>query len=212
MKKSSRKMRKPLLVICCMMVLIAVSVSATLAYFTDSDSVANTFTVGKVYISLDEKDTDDSTQGKDRDQANKYHLIPGLQYAKDPTVHVEAGSESCWLFVKVENGIKDIEATTLPIETQMTTFGWKKLDGVENVYYQAHTKASTVKDYVVFQSFEIKGDDVTNAMIAKYAQKEIKITAYAVQLPGFDKAEKTELENAKAAWEAGQAQGWIVYN
>ena len=214
MKKSSRKMRKPLLVICCMMVLIAVSVGATLAYFTDSDSVANTFTVGKVGLSLDETKTGADgvpVDPAEKTQGNQYHLVPGKTYTKDPTIHVDADSEDSWIFVKVENGIAPIEGTPT-IATQIAANGWNPLEGVDNVYYMAYAKGQTDKDLEVFASFTLKGDGLVNGTagegkvsIDNFANATVKITAYAVQMPGF---EGKPLD----AWNAGQAQGWIVYN
>ena len=226
MKKTSRKMRKPLLVVCCMLVLIAVSVSATLAYFTDSATAVNTFTVGKVDLSLDETETDENGVAVDPDkktQSNKYHLVPGKSYMKDPTVHVDADSQDSWIYVKVENGIADIEAadtdTTKTIATQIAANGWKPLEGVDNVYYMAYAKGQTDKDLEVFASFTLKGKGLVNGTAGEgevsidgFASATVKITAYAVQMGGFDSDEKTDVQNAKAAWEAGQAQGWTVNN
>lgn len=226
------KAKKIMMLAACAVLLVCISVGATLAYLTDTDAVTNTFTLGQVGLSLDEADTDDSTLYKERDTANKYHLMPGGQYDKDPTVHVDANSEACWLFVKVENGIAPIEAAasyekadgesaTGTIAEQMAEFGWKKLNGVDNVYYQKHAaKSETVTDYVVFKNFKISGDVtnqplttndgeeqvITNALmyLPTYDDAEIKVTAYAIQLEGFNDSKKTDAENAAAAWAAGK--------
>lgn len=222
------KAKKIMMLAACAVLLVCISVGATLAYLTDTDAVTNTFTLGQVGLSLDEADTDDSTPNKERDTANKYHLMPGGQYDKDPTVHVDANSEACWLFVKVENGIAPIEAAasykkadnttaTGTIAEQMVVFGWTKLTGVEgvdNVYYQKHaTKSANVADYVVFKNFKISGDVtnqplttndgeeqiITNALmyLPTYDVAEIKVTAYAIQLTGFE-------NDPAAAWVAGK--------
>jgi len=78
----------------------AVSVFGTLAYLTDKDSVANTFTVGNIEITLDEADVDVNgtpIANADRVKENKYHLIPGQSYTKDPTMTVKAGSEKSYV-------------------------------------------------------------------------------------------------------------------
>ena len=99
MKKSNRKMRKALLVTCCALALVAISVGATLAYLTDNESVTNTFTVGRVGISLDEAPVNTAGQEIDgaRRQNNEYHLIPGQTYTKDPKVTLDANSESSYI-------------------------------------------------------------------------------------------------------------------
>ena len=207
MKKRSRKLRKVLLVTCCALALVAISVGATLAYLTDNESVTNTFTVGQVGISLDETDTDNSTQGEnDRDTANKYHLIPGQTYIKDPIVHVDADSESSWIFVKVVNGIADIEVEgETSIAWQMDSNGWTQLFGVDNVWCRKYLKGHTDRDLEVFGYFVLKGDKLVNGnadaakgevSIDRYANATVKVTAYAIQMAGFD--------TAKEAWEAGQ--------
>ena len=94
---------KALALALCAVLLVVSTVFVTMAYLTSkTDVVTNTFTVGKVTITLDEaKVTADGekVQGADRVKENKYHLIPGHFYVKDPTIHVANGSEECWLFV-----------------------------------------------------------------------------------------------------------------
>ena len=53
---------------------------------------------------LDEQPVDEYGTAQDgaRVKANRYKLIPGHSYQKDPTVHLAANSEASWLFVKVE--------------------------------------------------------------------------------------------------------------
>ena len=94
--------KKAFLTVLCALLLVVASVLGTVAYLTDTDSVQNVFTVGKVGISLDETNADgDIPEGAaaapERDQANDYHLIPGATFVKDPTVHIDAGSESAYV-------------------------------------------------------------------------------------------------------------------
>ena len=82
----------------------AISVAGTLAYLTDQDSVVNTFTVGKVQITLDEtKVNSDGTvvEGAERVRENEYHLIPGQTYIKDPMITVEENSEEAYVRMMV---------------------------------------------------------------------------------------------------------------
>lgn len=105
--------KKVFVTVLCAAALVVASVLGTMAFLTSTDQVTNTFTVGKVAITLDETDvTPMGVQDTDaRVQGNEYKLIPGHTYIKDPTVHVDADSEDSWLFVKVDNGISDLEAT-----------------------------------------------------------------------------------------------------
>ena len=199
MKKNTRKLKKAALLLCSAVLLVCISIGATVAYLTSTDEVVNTFTVGNVTITLDEaKVNPDGTkvtdsEGKDvaRVNANQYHLLPGHTYIKDPTIHVDANSEDCWLFVKVENGIAAIEDTTNNIAAQMAAKGWTAVSEGSNVFaYRAIAHAN--ENISVFDSFKISG----NADVSTYASKEIKITAYAIQADGFD--------TAAAAWTAAK--------
>ena len=91
--------RKALLLSLCAVLLVVASVMGTMAYLTSTDTVTNTFTVGKVEIKLDE--TDVTNPNGPRVKANSYKLMPGTTYTKDPTVTVKAGSEESYVRMKV---------------------------------------------------------------------------------------------------------------
>ena len=180
--------KKGLLLTVCALALVIASVFGTLAYLTSEDTVTNTFTVGKVAITLDETDVDDSTPNAERDKANEYKLMPGHSYTKDPIVHVDSESEDCYLFVKVVNQIADIEGDN-KVAAQMTANDWLPVEGVEDVYVHAKDgKLISVAggtNVNVFETFSIAGS-VDNATLAKYEGKTIVVTAYAIQADGFE--------------------------
>lgn len=195
------KLRRFLLPIACAVLLVCVSVGATLAYLTSSAVVTNTFTVGQVTITLDETKVDaygvaDTTAG--RVMGNAYKLLPGHTYTKDPVVHVAQGSEPCYLFVKVENGIAGIEATGNTMAAQMAAKGWSLVTGTQNVYaYSTVVDARTATapvDVAVFDSFTLAG----NAQVAAYANQQVVITAYAIQADGFEGKTAQEIWTAAA--------------
>lgn len=194
---------KALLLSLCAVLLVAASVLGTMAYLTSQDAVVNTFSVGSISMSLDEKDVDNSTPGDDdRDKANAYHLLPGHTYVKDPIIHIDPASEDAWVFVKVENGIADYEAENgkdgyTNIANQITvTNGWTALDGVEGVYYKEYDKDQEDKDLEVFEEFKVADDanDKQGWADINAATPKINVTGYAVQRDGFDTAAK--------AWDA----------
>lgn len=176
------KKTKALLLALCAVALVVTTVFSTMAYLTSNDSVTNTFTVGKVAITLDEADVTNNTSSRVKE--NAYHLLPGNTYTKDPTVHVAANSEDSWIFVKVDNQIADIEANET-IAAQIAANGWTALEDVAGVYYKEYTKQDTEKDMVVFEEFTIR-DDVNNTTLADYNNKTVKVTAYAIQKAGFE--------------------------
>lgn len=183
---------KALALALCAVLLVVSTVFVTMAYLTSkTDVVTNTFTVGKVTITLDEADVkSDGTYESDvnaRVDANTYKLIPGHTYIKDPTIHVADDSEECWLFVKVENGLANAEAEgATSIASQMAAKGWTKVDGTD-VYAYA-TKQVAGADVVVFDTFKIAG----TTDVSQYEDAEIVVTAYAIQADGF--------ATAAAAW------------
>lgn len=199
---------KALLVVACALLLVAASVFGTMAYLTSTDTVTNTFTVGKVKITLDEAQV--GTDGKTltgnnaaRVKTNSYKLMPGHSYTKDPTVHVDAASEGSWIFVKVENGIATFEAATSSeeggykkIADQIVAKGWTALDGVAGVYYKSYDKSTTGANLVVFENFKMadNANEVNGWGNISADTTKVTVTAYAVQKDGF--------ENANAAWTA----------
>ncbi len=199
------KARKILVSLAALALVAAISIGGTIAYLTSAEKVTNTFTVGHVQITLDEKKVD--VDGKEiansnRVHGNQYKLMPGHEYTKDPTVHFAAGSEASYIFVKVENGISGIEAATdatnqngyKTIADQIVANNWEALTGETGVYFKkvdANT-GSTAIDYQVFANFKLADDADTTNETENYAAKNITVTAYAIQADGFT--------TAAAAW------------
>lgn len=168
------------------------AVGGTIAWLTaTSATVENTFTYGDINIEL--------TETMPKDQQAK--IIPGVDIEKDPKVTVKAGSEACWLFVKVEDSGKFADDVTYDIET-----GWTKLTGVEgvdNVYYRevdavtVDTHFYVLKDNKVTVKDTLTKDDLqelkknNNGTIP---QPTLTFTAYAVQKDG--------MADAATAWKA----------
>ena len=106
------------IVLCVAMLAIAV-IGGTMAYFTDTDAQTNTFTAGKVGISLDEaivaKDAAGNlvATGSRTDETQtlqSYHLFPAMKVTKDPTITVAADSEDAYIaaVVTITGNIYDL--------------------------------------------------------------------------------------------------------
>lgn len=137
-----------------------------------TDPVVNTFTYGDINIELAE------TTGPN------YKIIPGKDIPKDPKVTVTAGSEACWLFVKVDKvGTFVTDKVTYAIAD-----GWTALPGVNGVYYRQvgfvteNTAFSVLKDNKITVSSELTKTEIQNIT----AQPKLTFTAYAVQKDGID--------------------------
>lgn len=200
-------MKKKILVACLCVALAVLTVAGTtLAYLTSkTNEVKNTFTVGKVNIELWEHQyvpetntlNDTKLDGSAGKTGNDYKIIPGVDLPKDPTVVVKAGSEDCWLFVKVD-------AQNWPANQKISytfnTAGWTKLTGVEgvdNVYYRemADITADQTIELLTGNKVTVSGDltmDEINAFTEAQKTPTLAFTAYAIQKAGFT--------TAAAAW------------
>ena len=152
-----------------------------------TDPVVNTFTYGNINITLAE------TTGED------YKIIPGKDIPKDPKVTVTAGSEACWLFVKVEKAGDIGTSTTDPVRYAIDT-GWAQLkdkDGkdVSGVYYRLvdavdnDTAFNVLKDNKIIVSGELTKETINGYAVQ---QPKLTFTAYAVQ--------KENITTAADAW------------
>ena len=136
-----------------------------------SDPVVNTFTYGDINIALTE------TTG------SSYKIIPGVDIAKDPKVTVEADSEACWLFVKVD----EVGTFVADKVTYSVADGWTALTGQPGVYYRevgavtADTDFYVLKDNVVKVSDTLTKEDIKDIPTGP----TLTFTAYAVQKDGI---------------------------
>lgn len=154
--------------------LLTVTVGSTLAYLiTSSNRVENVFTVGNVNITLTE------TTG------TEYKMAPGVTIQKDPTVTVQAQSEDCWLFVKVEKSANFDNFCTFDIQD-----GWLKLNGTNDVYFQKLEKSAVNRMFKVLKNDRVFiKDTLTEEQLDAITEyPTLNITAYAIQSDGVDSA------------------------
>ena len=176
-------MKKKILVAClCVALAVLTIAGTTLAYLTaTTESVTNTFTVGNIDITLAETKTD-------------FKMVPGCSIEKDPKVTVKAGSEACWLFVKVEESTNLDDFITYTIDSD-----WTALTGVDGVYYREVDAATTDTSFNVLTNNQVTvKDTVTKTMMDEITKgtagnPTLTFTAYAVQKAGFE-------DNVTGAW------------
>lgn len=214
--KMNSKLRRILLTVCSAALLVCVTVGATVAYLTSTDTVTNTFTVGNVQIKLDEAkanaDGTLDTTVTDRVKANKYKLLPGHTYNKDPMVTVLKGSESCYVKMTVTfSKAAALDAIFAPNGADMTSIfngyneaNWIYKGNKEDTAANTRTYEFWYKETVaapdnnvaldaLFDSITVPGT-ITNAQLATLEGMTITVNAYAIQADGF--------ANAEAAWAA----------
>ena len=171
--------RKVLLALVAAVIALACAIGGTVAFLSDIASVTNTFVSGDIGLTLTE------TTG------SEYKLIPGSKVPKNPTVSISHGSESAWIFVKVEEENNPGEYITYTLAD-----GWTEL--ASGVYYREHSFAVYDVTYQVLSdnSITVK-DTITEEALASIresgAYPNLSFTAYAVQREG--------IKSATEAWE-----------
>ena len=158
------------------LVLVGV-ISGTLAYLVaESNTVTNTFTYGKIEITLAEtKGTQDSTDSTKRNFAN---IVPGDVIDKDPVVTVAKGSEKCYVYVLIENQLGT--AATYNIATN----NWIKVgESSTKVLYRYNTVVdarSADQQLTVFTKLTFV-TTLDKDGLTSLANKNVVISAYAHQ-------------------------------
>ena len=188
----------------------AIGVGSTFAYLSaTTNTVKNTFTVGNVSFDglngglTESKVERDATTGKYKDvdneivdgkvvekwtvKENKYeNLVANEDLYKDPTVHIAANSEDCWVYAKIVNTNPDLAITY--------SGDWKDVTEA----YKAAKNIMVDIDYVVYAKKDkvVKSTEVTNSTIftnvhvgdtvtGKTTFNPITVKACAVQAAGF---------------------------
>jgi len=171
-----------------LMLIIGGAAGGTIAWITTQTTpLVNTFTVGDINIELKETTTD-------------FKIVPGVDIAKDPKVTVKAGSEACWLFVKIDKSANFSDY----LEDFTLATGWTKLSESSNVYYRevdarSNANNSDISFHVLSSETNFPDGYVTvKTTVTKSMLEAIKadpakaptltFTAYAVQKEGFTNA------------------------
>lgn len=203
-------MKKKILALSMCIALAAIAiVGASLAYFTDTKTATNTFTMGNVKIELDE--TDIKNPEGDRVTSNAYDVYPGAVVTKDPIVH-NTGKNGAYIraTVNVSNWMNLVAAyypdfkVTFPNDGYKAALnllvgelgeGWSVVEVVAGDTFtvgQFDAKfilkydgvlASGADTTAMFQTVTIPtGIDNANAD----SFDEVKVVAQAIQADGFD--------------------------
>ncbi len=169
--KNRKSVLKIALIACAACLLICSIVGGSIAWLmTKTNPVVNVFTIGDINITLTE------TTGA------TYKMMPGKFLDKDPALTVKAGSEDCWVFVKIDESqfaaLSDfIEYTVDPI--------WTPLDGVAGVYYMEADYSADDQVFNIIDGKTVKvKDTVTKDMLSELDSTnypKLTFTGYAVQ-------------------------------
>ena len=230
--------KKTIALLLVLVMIFGISVGGTIAYLTDKEAVTNTFTVGNVKIKLTETavneagvpvDEKGSTEADSTDAnwkaavieandsapvGNKYKLIPGMSYTKDPAVTLLEGSEKSYVRMRVTVTYNTEADAILATYGYKSWFDFSDDDDWDNatLISTEKTDTQTVRTYefrykeavgaleadnalpALFTKIKIPGT-INNEELAKLANLKIAVEAHAMQAAGFDDA-----EDAWGAW------------
>lgn len=189
-------MKKKLTTVLAIVLVVALSVAGTYAYLTaQTDTVKNTFTAAGLAskFTLDESKATQQTDGSytldvnDRVQENTYSVVPKVNLAKDPTVHVKLEKNvGAYVFLAVDNNLGDGLTATID-DTQWTALNKTyTANGAEwTIYYKQLAGSATPAqvDINVLAGQQIVVGDTVAAECGN-----IVFNAYLTQSAGFTSA------------------------
>ena len=202
-------MKKKKTLLAAVILLLIFVVGGAIAYFTDTETKTNTFTIGNVDITLTEDGWDalpDSNSNNIPDDAED--MLPGKSVTKDPVVNNVSTKTPAYVFVKVEVPCTSIVApatTSEEIFVYTLNAGWTELSSeavactsggtATHVYYYgsngtlttlakaANASTPTPTTNPVFSSImlrtTLKGNEGLDT------QKQVVVTGYGIQTEGL---------------------------
>ena len=211
MKAKKSVSMKAMVLLLALVLLIGCAAGGTLAWLMmKTDPIENTFSAANINITLTETPNTDSGDADTTPDLWVGKLVPGTEIDKNPEVSVVAGSEACWLFVKVETAGGDVTVGSKTygfsdFVTYSMASGWTEVPGAAGVYYRqvnADTAAAGISYDVISGNKVSIPETVTKAMLDLATGSKapsLTFTAYAIQQEGFD--------TPAAAWTEAQKLG-----
>lgn len=193
-------MKKKITALALVVAILAIAIiGGTLAYFTDTKTATNTFTVGNVQIKLDEQKP--GTNERTTTGVQYTSVTPGVAYAKDPTV-TNIGNNDAWVRVNVTlsnatafkaaaaaHGVTDLaNVFGGHDEAKWTRAGIKEDTSKNTLTYSYYYKTVLAKDAstgALFTTVTVPASFTTAEMEA-IGNFTITVTADAIQKEGFD--------------------------
>lgn len=189
-------MNKKKIIIASLVLLLVFAVGGAIAYFTDTETKTNTFTVGNVDISLTEANWDltDSNNNNIPDAAE--NISPGVSVAKDPVITNDSATAPAYLYAKVEIPCTS-DATPVEIFTLNSIgSGWNLMtdgactSGVATKIYNYGTASAMTalaagsSTPAVFTNVTLN-NSITGSEQGLSGNKNVVVTGYGVQTTGL---------------------------
>ncbi len=139
-------MKKKQTIIAAVVLMLVLLVGGLIAYFTDTKTVTNTFTIGKVKIALDEPNWV-ANDAKD--------LMPEQEVNKDPQITndntgTDPSTNPAYVFMKVEVPCYVTAATATPASTPTELFTFTPNTAWTQLSHTACTSEATKATYVYY--------------------------------------------------------------
>ncbi len=182
---------RALVALLAVVLVIGCAAGGTVAYLVSKPAaIVNTFTVGDINATLTESD-------------NTYHIVPGVDIAKDPVATVKAKSEDCYLFVKIVEAnwpaFTEADGTTRKVDYKIAD-GWTKLADQDGVYYREVSSSDADQAFQILANNKVTvSSSLTKIELNTVTdQPTLTFTVYAVQ--------KAQVADAAMAWRLAEAQ------
>lgn len=202
-------MKKNKTFLAAIVLLLLFVVGGAVAYFTDTDTKTNTFTIGNVDIDLEETAWDALTDDNDNDIPDDAEdMMPGESVTKDPVIRNLSTKNPAYVFAKVEVPCTTIVApatTSEELFTYTINTGWAELTSAQvactsggtatHVYYYgsgntltalakaADASTPTPTSTAVFSSVTLLSTLKGNEGLT--GNKNIVVTGYGIQTEGL---------------------------
>ena len=200
-------MKKNKTYLAAVVLLLVFVVGGAIAYFTDTETKTNTFTIGNVDITLTEPSwsTTDTNSNNVPDAAE--NLMPGQTVTKDPTINNVSTKNDAYVFAKVEVPCTT-ETTPQELFTYTVNSGWTELTVTNelpvactsggtatHVYYYGtngtlttlvkavDSSTPTSTSTAVFSSVTLRNTLTGNEGLT--GNKNVVVTGYGIQTEGF---------------------------
>lgn len=192
------KKKNVLTLVLALVLVAALAVGGTLAYFTDNDAEQNVFTMGHVDINLDE--SQDGGTSWEETGLRYEKVLPGDTKDKMARVTVLDGSADCYVMVNV--AINNAEGSTLSdahiaalydaVKAEIDAAKWdvKALDDgtLQCVYLGSGNHIAHANDVLIlFEQITIPGESFKNDTANQTFT--IDLNAYAIQSDNVDYAD-----------------------
>ena len=202
-------MKKKKTILAAAVLLLMLAVGGAIAYFTDTDTKTNTFTIGNVDITLTEAGWDALADANDNhipDAAED--MMPGESVTKDPLINNVSTKNPAYVFAKVEVPCTTIVApatTSEELFTYTTNAGWTELSTAAvactsggtatHVYYYgtggtlttlakaANATTPTSTSNPLFSTITLLGTLKGNEGLS--GEKQVVVTGYGIQTEGL---------------------------